>query len=57
MSHDPYKHLKIREEGAKEVKHVNPETWFHRWLRNMLMIVAFGFIAMTVAELLLRWVT
>ena len=56
MNQDPYKHLKFRKDG-EEVEHIDPETWFHKWLRNMLMIVAFGFIAITFGELLLRWMT
>lgn len=56
MNQDPYKYLKFRKEG-KEVKHVDPEIWFHKWLRIMLITMALGFTAIAFSELLLRWIT
>lgn len=50
---NPFQWLQIRDENnKKEVKHIDPETWFHRWLRIMLMVMAFGFLILGLGTLL-----
>ena len=54
MNDDPFKWLRLknidRDEG--EVKNANPETWFHRWLRIELMVIAIGMWLLVIAALI-----
>lgn len=43
MNDNPFKWLHLVNKNRDKVENEDPETWFYRWLRIELMIIAIGF--------------
>ena len=54
MNDNPFKwlHLANKDRDKDKVKNTTPETWFHRWLRIELIIIAIGMWVLVIVALI-----